>query len=157
MHRAYDRGAWEESVEFCQQILELDPEGSADLAGSMFQTLFTLIRDRERALAFGYEIAEGDGYKSPSALGQIAYVLVFMEGPRNDETDALAEFAAREADRLGGGKLASPLETLAHLCFERGDFKEAVDHQKRAVKAARSDNMRKTMQEKLTRYESALK
>jgi thiol-disulfide isomerase/thioredoxin len=157
MHAAYDRGAWEESVEFCQEILELDPEGSAALAGSMFQTLFTLIRDRERALAFGYELVEGDGPKSPSALGQIAYVIVFMDQPRDEESDALAELAAREADRLGGGKLPSPLETLAHLCFERGNIKEAVSFQKRAVKAARSEKMRKAMQETLQRYEAALK
>ena len=119
------------SVGLCHEILELDPEGSADLAGSLFQTLYTRIRDRDRALAFGFEIVEGDGPKHPSALGQIAYVLVFMDEPRDELSDALAELAAQEADRLGGGKLPSPLETLAHLSFERGDVRGAIAFQRR--------------------------
>jgi tetratricopeptide (TPR) repeat protein len=155
MRAAYDRGAWEESVDLCEEILELDPKGSADLAGSMFQTLYTRVHDRERALAFGYEVVEGDGPKSPSALGQIAYVIVFMDRPRDEETDALAELAAREADRIGGGKFPSPLETLAHLCFERGELPEAIAFQERAVRAARTDKARESMQATLRTYEAA--
>src|SRR5262249_29590 len=49
---------WQAAVQICDEMLALDPVGSAHIAGCKFQTLLTEIKDTDKAYAFGHMAVE---------------------------------------------------------------------------------------------------
>ena len=68
----------------------------------------------------------------------------------------LAMRAAEAAYAACEGKDAAVVDTYARVLFESGRKKEAIEHQKEAVKLAGSKELREELQQTLERYEKAV-
>jgi thiol-disulfide isomerase/thioredoxin len=144
----------ERAVRACDEMLALDPRGSAHIAGCKFQTLLTQVKDPGRAYAFAREAIDKVARDDASALGQIAWVIVHMGGEDGKRHIDLALEAAGRANDLAGGTRPGVLETLAHIHFLKGDPRKAAEYQERALAAA-GDDAGPQMKKALQKYKEA--
>ena len=137
------------------ELLALDPEQYAYYAGGKFQTLLLDLKEHDEAYAFAREALTGVAKDSFSALGQIAYVIVFMSGDVVAEELAVARAAATRANELTKGERPGILDTLARVHFLSDEIEQALELQKKAVALARDDGERKELEGHLREYERA--
>src|SRR5262249_14844455 len=80
LRESEDKEEWKTVIECIDELLALDGHQFADLAGGKFQTLLLELKETDKAYAFAREAVDGVAKENASALGQIAYVIVYMTG-----------------------------------------------------------------------------
>ena len=137
------------------ELLALDPAQFASYAGGKFQTLLLDLKQPEEAYAFARAALTGVAKDDPSALGQIAYVIVFMSGDVVAEELAVARAAATRANELAKGERPGILDTLARVHFLLDELELALETQAQAVAKARDDGEKRELEQHLREYENA--
>jgi tetratricopeptide (TPR) repeat protein len=107
----------------------------------------------EGADKLGKEVFEAAG-KDASLLNQLAWEILTREGVKFRDLK-LAVQVAKAAYDACEGKSAAIVDTYARALFDTGKVKEAIEHQKQAVKLAEDPEMRAELEETLKRYEQA--
>ena len=137
------------------ELLALDPVQYRSYAGGKFQTLLLELRQPEEAYAFANAAMTGVARDDVSALGQIAYVIVFMGPDPVVEELAVARAAILRANELAKGTRPGLLETLARVHFLADEIELAVEVQKQALSLTHDDAERKPLEQRLREYEEA--
>src|SRR5262245_22956200 len=153
LKEAQRRRDWNAVVDCMDELMALDGPRYANLAGGKFQTLLLEKKEPELAYAFAREALTGIAKDDASALGQIAYVIVFMSGDVVEDELAVARAAAVRANELAKGERPGILDTLARVHFLSDELEEAIATQKLAVAKARSDGEREELEKRLEEYE----
>jgi len=156
MKQAGQRRNWSELVRCMDELLALDGPRFADLAGGKFQMLLLELKRHDEAYAFAREALTGVAKDEPSALGQIAYVIVFMSGDVVADELTLARSAAERANELTHGERPGILDTLARVHFLSDDPERAVELEKAALAKSHDEGEKKELAQHLREYEKAL-
>jgi len=156
LNEAEDRGDWNTFLACIDELLMLDGKRFADLAGGKFQTLLLELKQPDRAYAFAREAIDGVAKDNASALGQIAYVILYMTGdPIPASALEIAGKAARRANEVAQSKRPGILDSLARVRFLENDLAGAIEAETKAIEVARSDEQRAEFGKRLGDYERA--
>jgi len=156
LRQAEQHRNWSEAVRCMDELMALDGPRFADLAGGKFQTLLLELKRPDEAYAFARAALTGVAKDEPSALGQIAYVIVFMNGEVVADELALARSAAERANELAHGERAGILDTLARVHFLSDEPERAVELEKAALAKSHDEGEKKELTQHLREYEKAL-
>jgi thiol-disulfide isomerase/thioredoxin len=150
---AQRRRDWNGVVRCMDEFMALDGPRYANLAGGKFQTLLLNLKQPDQAYAFARAALTGVAKDDASALGQIAYVIVFMSGDVVEDELAVARAAALRANELARGERPGILDTLARVHFLADELEQAIATQKLAIARARNDGERGELERRLQEYE----
>ena len=147
-----DAAAATELLVICEEGLAREPD-SPQLAYTKYM-LLAKTGPKEKASAWGQQIVAGPLAKLPQALHLLAWGIVDPKakpGAAGRDLDtALA--AATKADELTAHGDPSILDTLARAHFWKGDVTQAIELQKAAVAAAKSEGDKAELQRTLDEY-----
>jgi thiol-disulfide isomerase/thioredoxin len=136
--KAQQSGDPKQMLAALDQAITEDPAMEAMLGPQKFFVLARQIKDPEKALAYGNQLAEGALKDNAAALNEIAWLIVAPDAPKADANALkLAMKAAQRADTLAQGKDPGIADTLAKAYFDSGDGAKAVETQERAVRLAK--------------------
>jgi thiol-disulfide isomerase/thioredoxin len=144
---------WDKAIALLDQAIEKNPEGADSYRVTKFQILLAEKNDAS-AYSIGEEIAKNN-WDNPQMLNMLAWFVVDRPGIQNRNLDFALKLAGR-ANELTHEKDAAILDTFARVYFEKGDLKNAVRLQKKAVANAEEGEMAAQLAEALKKYEAAL-
>jgi tetratricopeptide (TPR) repeat protein len=116
-----------------------------------FQLLLKDFNSPDEAYAIGEKIAK-DNWENPMILNQLAWYVVDTPGIEKRDLD-FAQRLASQATELTFTKDAAILDTFARVYYEKGDLKNAIRIQKKAVENAPEGEMGAEIKAALKKYE----
>jgi len=152
LEAAQQRREWETVVGYIGELMALDPEANAHLAGTKFQALLVELGRPEEAYAFGREALTSLARDSLDGLAHIASVVAYRAQPGPEERKFGIAVATR-ADDLARSENAMVLDVLARLHFLDGDLELAIATEQLALGKARDNAERETFTKRLQQYE----
>ncbi|MCB9848861.1 MAG: redoxin domain-containing protein [Phycisphaeraceae bacterium] len=132
---AYAMGEWETVVTTLQELARLDSEQYGRMTLEAFNMMITRLHDEQRAYNYAREMLEGDWKEDITALNAVAWIIADTEELEHRDLD-LAFKAASKANAISGGEDPMVLDTLAAVYFLKGDVKQAIDTQRKAISHA---------------------
>lgn len=111
-------------------------------------------RHADKASGIGEKIIE-DGQADIMLMNEFAWKIATQPGLIKRDLD-LAMRAAQIAYDACEGKDAGIVDTYARVLWESDRKKEAIEYQKRAIKLAEQEEMRKELEKTLAKYEKAV-
>ncbi len=144
-------------------VLDEAFEANPDLEDTLGLLKFNLLATREeteaKAIAYGRKLMAGEAGKSPSALNNLAWLLIDPDRENKPSKDAIAFAveAAKKGDELAEQKEPAVADTYAWALFLSGDAKGALEVQSRAVKLAEGTPLAEDegMNDRLEQYRKA--
>jgi tetratricopeptide (TPR) repeat protein len=119
-----------------------------------FTILLVQMEQPDKAYAFGEEMAKKN-WDEAMALNQLAWYVVDSPTVKTRDLD-FAHKLANRANELTEGKDAAILDTFARVYYEKGDLKNAIRIQKKAVEFAPEGPMAEDIAAALKKYEEEL-
>lgn len=116
-----------------------------------FQLLLKDFNSPDEAYPIGEQIAK-ENWENPMLLNQLAWFVVDTPGIENRDLD-FAHRLASQAAELTAMQDAAILDTFARVYYEKGDLKNAIRLQKKAVEFAPADEMGDELKAVLKKYE----
>ena len=116
-----------------------------------FQLLLKDFNSPDEAYPLGEKLAK-DNWDNPMILNQLAWFVVDTPGIEKRDLD-FAQRVASQATELTFMKDAAILDTFARVHYEKGDLKNAIRLQKKAVEAAPEGEMGAEIKATLKKYE----
>lgn len=138
-------------------ILDKQIEASDDAIGPKMQKFMILaaqMNQPAKAYELGDELAKAN-WDNAMLLNQLAWFVVDNPEVKTRNYDFALKVAS-QANDLTENKDAAILDTLARVYFEKGDLKNAVRLQKKAVEFAPENEMGEEITATLKKYEDAL-
>ena len=133
-----------------EELAKVSPN-PASFRIQQFQLLLKNFNAPDEAYELGERIAK-DNWENPMLLNQLAWFVVDTPGIEKRNFD-FAERLASQANELTEGKEAAILDTFARVYYEKGDLKNAIRLQKKAVENAPADEMGSEIKATLKKYE----
>jgi thiol-disulfide isomerase/thioredoxin len=131
-----------------------EKEQAAEKAYEQFMTLLLKDNNPDEAYKIGAKVVEAN-WDNAMMLNGIAWTVVDSRSVKKRDLD-FAMKAAKRANELTHDKDGAVLDTLARVYYEKGDLKEAVKIQKRAVENVEDENMADELRKALDKYETEL-
>lgn len=141
---------WDKAIQVLEQMIETNPEGAEQLRITKFQILLAELNHPD-AYGLGEQIAK-DNWDSAPILNQIAWFVVDHPTLENRNLDFALKLAGR-ANELTNDKDAAILDTFARVYYEKGDLKNALRLEKKAVENAEAGEMAEELRKTLKKYE----
>ncbi len=153
-------GKREEAIRELDKLAEKYPDFRMGISRLRFQLL--LAHDEKRAYAYARELMNGDFKDSPDMLNALAWAIVGDDRPfplKEPDYD-LGLALAQRAVELSKEQDPSILDTLAHAHYRKGNYKQAVETQRKAVALAEKDpdypkELLEQLRENLKKFEKA--
>lgn len=148
-------GKWDESFAIIDEVVAIDPNEFGQLAVIKFQYLLGRFQRVEEGYAYGRKLVDTVLHDNPVLLENIAKFIV--EGPGFEPRDyKLATKAIERAVELTEGEEPAVLDTLARVCFAKGDPKDAHEAITKALKLVDDDRVKADMEKRLAQYAEAM-
>jgi tetratricopeptide (TPR) repeat protein len=143
-------GDWEGALKSCDDLLALDSKLHSSEAGTKFWILLQQLKRPHEAYTFAEEVIGTVLKDDYETLNMIAWMIVDPESEIGERNVDLAMKAALRADELTKHEDFYVIDTLARVCFAKGETQKAIEHQALALKLAdegAKDGMRATLEE----------
>jgi len=150
LDKAVEAGDWNAAIITANQLTGSDP-AYAYLKAGLFRTMVRKSDDFSRSYDFGRTIMR-DHWDDPMILNMLAWTTVDDKGVKKRDLDFALEAALR-ANELTKEQDPSILDTVARVYFEKGDLKQAIKWQRKAVKHAGGTPMAEQLEEALKKYQ----
>jgi hypothetical protein len=108
-------------------------------------------KDYDEAYRLARKISDADK-DNATVQNELAWTIATMDGVEKRDLE-LAELIANRANKAAGGKDPAILDTLARVVFMKGDKKEAVEIQQKAVDLSEGSG-KKNLQKVLDSYKA---
>lgn len=152
---AFRNEDWTGALKAIDGLLDKDGSGDPQILLNKFLILLKPLKEYDKAYAFGRKLLEGPFKDEAMPLNMLAWTIVDDAEIEKRDVDLALAMALRASEILKE-KDASVLDTLALAYFQKGDVKKAVETQKKALSFA-DDNLKEELEERLEKYETALK
>lgn len=153
-------GKYEEALQELDKLVERNPDLRAGIGMFRFQIL--LAHDEKKAYAYARELMNGDFKDSPDMLNALAWEIVGTDrrSPLKEPDYDLGLALAQRAVELSKEQDPSILDTLAYAHYRKGNHKQAVEIQRKAIALAEQDpdfpkELLDQMRESLKKFEKA--
>jgi thiol-disulfide isomerase/thioredoxin len=143
-------GEWDKALGILDQMIEKNPEGADSIRVTKFQILLAEKKD-PNAYTLGEELAKNN-WENWQMLNMMAWFVVDKPGIENRNLDFALKLADR-ANELTHEKEAAVLDTVARIYYEKGDLKNAIRLEKKAVENAEAGQMAEQLTKTLKKYE----
>ena len=154
---AQQEGDTEAMIELTGQLIDLDPELFAHAGVFRYYLLLVKNDDAAAAQAYAQELIGATLAKLPRGLDMLAAQIATNDGFSDEQRDLdLALQASIKSNELANYKDAISLDTLAKVHDARGDVRQALEWQTKAVELAVAGTVRDGMEMQLARYQSKL-
>lgn len=148
---------WDDFIKNCDELLALDEDAFGQMHLFKYIAIANELKDSKRAADIGNTLVNDKWKDNAPALNALAWSIIDPRGKFSDETRDLdvALNAAKRSVELTENKEPETLDTLARVHFLKGDVKQAIDVQAKAVELAEDPDMKAAMQQSLDEYRSA--
>lgn len=140
-----------EALELIDELLKDDSE-NLGLQWQKFLVLLVHMDQPKQAYTLGNTMVR-QNWDNAQFLNQFAWFIVDSPDVETRDLD-LAMKAANRANELTNEEDAAILDTVARVYYEKGDMRNALKWQRKAVELAGDDMMGQQLRETLKRYES---
>jgi thiol-disulfide isomerase/thioredoxin len=148
--KAVKAGDWNAAIITANQLTGSD-SAYGYLKAGLFRTMLRKSDDFSRTYDFGRTLMRAH-WDDPAILNMIAWTTVDDKGVTIRDLDFAMEASLR-ANELTEEKDPAILDTVARVYFEKGDLKQAIKWQRKAVKHAGGSPMADQLEEVLEKYE----
>jgi thiol-disulfide isomerase/thioredoxin len=146
---------WDDSFAVIDEIVALDHQEFGYLSMIKFQYLLGKFKRTDEAYSYGKTIINEIAKNNPVLLENMADFIV--SGPGIERRDLeMAHQAAERAVELTDSREPAVLETLARVCFEMKDFKQAHAELSKAIALVDDARIKKEMEDRLVVYAAAM-
>ncbi len=130
---------YDEALQELDKLAEKNPELREGVKLMQFNLL--LMHDEKRAYAHARQLMEGDFKDNPELLNALAWEIVGTDRqtPLKEPDYDLGLALAQRAVELSKGEDPAILDTLAYAYYRKGNYKQAVETQRKAVALAEKD------------------
>ncbi len=148
---AVERGDWDGAIKAAGALVEAQPQQ----AGNRFRLFRKMLhKEPARAYDYGRDLMK-ENWEKAGSLNQLAWFTVDDEEVTTRDLK-FAMKAATQACKLTDYEDAAILDTLARVCYEKGDVKTALKWQRKAVEQAEGTPMAGQLREALIKYEKVV-
>ena len=151
LREAFGAQDWDKILSLADQYAKDAPDEADAMAVFKFRVLLLGKKDYKAAYAEAQKLAT---VKDAQALNEAAWTIMDQQGVEERNFDIALTLAQRSA-KLNDYKDASILDTLARAHFQKGQVKEAVEWQTKAVAAADPGEVKDQLQATLEKYKKA--
>ncbi len=148
---AVERGDWDGAIKAAGALVAAQPQQ----AGYQFRLFRKMLhKEPARAYDYGRDLMK-ENWEKARLLNQLAWFTVDDEEVTTRDLK-FAMKAATQACKLTDYEDAGILDTLARVCYEKGDVKTALKWQRKAVEQAEGTPMAGQLREALIKYEKVV-
>ncbi|MBX3385612.1 MAG: redoxin family protein [Phycisphaeraceae bacterium] len=156
MNAAARAGEWDTAMEKLAEYREMHRSHGKRADDIKLNILLGAKKDYDAAYALAASLIDGSYRNDAQSLNELAWRILTDPSIERRDLD-LAMRAATRSNELTKGQDPSILDTLARAHFEKGDVDKAVDIQRTAVEKATEEDMKRELEEALSRYLEAQK
>jgi len=144
-------GKYDEAVKVLDKLIK-NAESPLNLQYQKFMLLLTQANRPNDAYAFAEKVVQHN-WDNAMILNSIAWTIVDNENVKKRNFE-FAERVAKRAAELTDHWDGAILDTLARVHYEKGNLEQAIQWQKRAVKAGEGTQLEQQLREVLKAYQS---
>lgn len=153
-YAAIQTGDFETALGLLNTAPENHPE-STEIQFQKFMLLASQMDKPKEAYVLAGQIGE-QNWDNSMMLNRIAWIIVDQPGIKTRDLDLSLKLALR-ANELTNDKDAAVLDTVGRVYFEKGDLKNAIKYQTKAVEFASEGPMAEDIKASLEKYKAAQK
>ncbi len=151
LQKHMQKGEFEKALTILDSLLESDSENT-DYQMQKFYILAAQLDKPKQAYPIARTMVK-QNWDDAAFLNQIAWMIADSPQIKTRDLD-VAMKAAKRASDLTDDEDPAILDTLARVYYEKGDLKNAIKWQRKAVENAGTDAMGEQLREALEKYES---